>query len=260
MTKLLRFNLRKLRMQKTFYIFTGVCLVLIAFLAVIIKVLKSLSGNASPEEQLTMSSVSFMTSPTGFFLAAVSQSSFTMLIGVVIALMVCDDFEQHTIRHIYARGYSRLSYYIAKAISAVVAVTIAFAAATLVAFVLTRTMFGEITGKPLKIAAILALQYGSVLAISSFVFALSFIFRRTGVAIAAALLAPDIIGMILGLVGLVPAIQDWELSKYWMSSFLMDLSSVAVDRQRMTVILVASVIYGVGFLAAGYFLRQKSEV
>ncbi len=52
-----------------------------------------------------------------------------MFAGIVTALLVCDDYEQQTIKNIYARGYSRSQVYFSKLISVFLAVTVMFALA-----------------------------------------------------------------------------------------------------------------------------------
>lgn len=103
MKNLLKFEFHKLFKQKSFYICTIIMLVL-SFFSILLN--KSLANN--PELNMAMPMV--MSS----LLTAVNSSNFTMICGIFIALFVCTDYDQQTIKNVYSRGFSRSKVYFAK--------------------------------------------------------------------------------------------------------------------------------------------------
>ncbi|MCI8373406.1 MAG: hypothetical protein HFI75_13660 [Lachnospiraceae bacterium] len=62
-------------------------------------------SSAVPVGQLTLSGIQSMRQ-------ALNSSSFLLITAIFVAITVCDDYEQQTIKHIYARGYSRRQVYL----------------------------------------------------------------------------------------------------------------------------------------------------
>ncbi len=259
MNNLLKFNFRKLRMQKTFYIFLGVIIGMTLLTAVMVKVLISMGSTASTAAQLQQ-----YNSITGFDfgLAAVDGSSFVTLVGIIIALAVCDDFEQRTIKTIFARGYSRTQYYFSKLAAMFAATTIAFIVTVLSGFVIGLVFFG--TGSAdinvEKMLALLGIQYIAALANAAFIFMLSFLFKRSGISITVAIIAPIVMSLLLQLGDALLKSDDVKLTDFWVSSCLAALSNMAISTGKMITLLLISLAYGICFVTVGAALSKKTEV
>ncbi len=96
MNNLMKFEFRKLFKQKSFYICTAVMLGM-SFIGLLLN--KALASN--PDFNIVLPTAS------SALLSAVSSSSFTMVCGIFIALFVCTDYDQQTIKNVYSRGFSR---------------------------------------------------------------------------------------------------------------------------------------------------------
>ena len=90
MNNLLKFEFRKLFNQKSFYICTGVMLAL-SFIAMLFN--KALAENSDLN--------TVMPTAKSALLSAISSSNFTIICGIFIALFVCTDYDQQTIKNVY---------------------------------------------------------------------------------------------------------------------------------------------------------------
>lgn len=248
MSRLLKFEFRKLIRQKSFYICTAIMLAS-SFIGLLLN--KTLASN--PELNMTM--------PTAqsALLSAVSSSSFTMLCGIFIALFVCADYDSQTIKNIYSRGFSRNSVYFAKFIVCVVSTVVMFAITLIFTYVAGVSMF-EIGTEAGNYAGLVIGQLLYCLAYSSFVFAISLIVKKVGVSIALAVLGPPLIGAVINLADAFLKIKSFQIGSYWLEGLIGDLSSLATDQTRLIVCIVLSLVYTAVFVAAGYLVNRKQEV
>lgn len=247
MKNLIKFEFRKLFKQKSFYICTAVMLAM-SFLGLLLN--KTLASN--PDFNMAM--------PTAksTLLSAVSSSSFTMLCGIFIALFVCTDYDQQTIKNVYARGFSRNSVYFAKFIVCVIS-TIAMFVVTLIFNYVAGTAMFDGSGESGNYIGLIVGQLLYCIAYASFVFAVSLIVKKVGVSIALAILGPSLIGTVINLADAFLKIENFKIGSYWIDGFINDLSSLATDTSRLIVCIVLSLIYAAVFVIAGYFINRKQE-
>lgn len=247
MINLLKFEFHKLIRQKSFYICTAVML---AMSVIGIMLSKALAENS----EFNMA----MPTAQSALLSAVSSSNFTMICGIFIALFVCADFDQQTIKNVYSRGFSRDSVYFSKFIVSALATVVMFAITLVFTFVAGSAMFDGTAGTG-NYAALIAGQLVLCLAYSSFVFAVCLVVKKVGISIALAILGPSLIGTIVNLIDSFLKIKNFELGSYWLDGFLVDLSSLSTATGRLIVCIVLSFVYAVIFIGAGFFINRKQE-
>lgn len=256
MSRLLRFNFRKLCRQKSFYLCLGITIGMLMLSGLLYKVVIDTVG---PVDMGSMMSIPYFDS-VSFALMSMDNSSFVMIMGVVIALMVCDDFEQRTVKIIFARGYSRLQFYFSKLIAAFVAVTVAFVVVEPTAFGVGAAFFGAGNADIGKAMTLIAIQYVAVLANAAFIFMLSCIFRKTGLSIAAALVAPTVITLILQIADAIAKPENIRIADFWMSSCFATLSNISAEGGKMIFCLCLCAAYTVVFTVIGALISKKTEV
>ncbi len=251
MKKLLKLEFRKLRKQKSFYICTIVMVVLLFVSAITSKAL----CNASSEfaAQYNGSGIAAM-------ISAISNCSFLLIAGIFVALFVCDDYEQQTIKNIYSKGYSRSQVYGSKFISSMIAVTIMFIVVVCSACFFGTIYFGLGESEGTNIFGLLAVQYINCMANMSLYFAISCVLRKTGSSVAGVFVAPLLVNMILGLVDSFLKSEKIVFANLWVSSFINDLSVLTVEHNRFMVCLAASLVYIPLFVIAGLYFHKKIEL
>lgn len=246
MKNLLKLEFRKIKKQKSFYICTLIMAGLL-FLSV---------SNAN---ELSKSSETAATA-ADIMVNALNSSSFFLIGGIYIVLLVCDDYEQQTIKNIYARGYSRKQVYLSKLISSWTAVTIMFIIVMLCAFAFGQSYFkaGDI-GSP-HFIGILASQYAACMANMCLCFLVSAILRKNGSSIAAAIVAPMLVNMLLNFIDSHIKFKNFTTTELWISSFLSELSNLNVTNERLMICLIASLIYIPFFTLIGIFFHKRIEL
>lgn len=251
MNNLLKLEFRKLKKQKSFYICTVIMIVLLFFSAVTTKMLTN--ADADFAAQTTMSGIASAVS-------AVSGCSFLLIAGIFAALFVCDDYEQQTIKNFYSRGYTKTQVYFSKFISVWIACSIMFVLVVLFGFLFGKTYFGTGSISGTDFIAVLLVQYITCMANISLFSALSFILRKNGSSIAAVIVAPMLVNMVLGMADSFLKLEDTSLTNLWVSSFMNDLSALTVEHSRLIVCFGFSVVYIIVFMSAGSFLHKKIEI
>lgn len=240
MGKLLKLEFRKLRKQKSFYICTALMLALLLFSAVTMKQAYIGAGAAFAEN-------------------ALSACSFLMFAGIVTALLVCDDYEQQTIKNIYARGYSRSQVYFSKFISVFLAVTAMFALVELGAILLGCFYFGVEDGTGFRWLGTIAAQYAACMANVSFYFVVSATLRKNGAAIAGVLVAPTLVSMALGLADSLLKSETVVLANWWVAALPAAFSGQTAEAGRFAGCFLASLLYIPFFVLGGRFFQKKLE-
>lgn len=251
MNNLLKLEFRKLKKQKSFYICTVIMIALLFFSAITTKMLNE--ANAEFAAQTSISDIASAVS-------AISSCSFLLIAGIFAALFVCDDYEQQTIKNFYSRGYTKTQVYFSKFISVWIACSIMFVLVVLGGFLFGKIYFDTGTINGTDFIAVLFVQYITCMANISLFSALSFMLRKNGSSIAAVIVAPMLVNMVLGMADSFLKLEDTSLTSLWVASFMNDLSSLTVEHSRLILCFMASVIYMIVFMTAGLFLHKKIEL
>lgn len=247
MKNLLTFELHKLLRQKSFYI----CLALLLVFSYISLLLAKAIQENDPSMVLNASGL-------GAMLSAFSNSNFTMIGGIFLALFVCSDFDGQTIKNVYARGFSKNYVFISKWIVGIFAILIMFIITLFFSFIAGNTLFEGIAEEGNYIGLYIG-QFLLAIAYASFVFSVSIIVKRVGVSIALAILGPSLISTVLSLADAFLKIENFSIARYWLDGFAKDLVSVQTDSSRLVVCIVLSAIYSILFVFAGFFVNKKME-
>lgn len=249
MKNLLIFESHKLMRQKSFYICLGVMVALLFLMALIQWFSLKMMG------VMGISGYTWVT----FLLNVVSNSEFVIVNGIFIALLVCNDFVGETIKNIYARGFSKSKVLFSKLICTLVATTVQFLCVVVFGAIFGAIFFesGVISGKGVLL---IFAQWLTCLSLASFAFALSYTFKRTGVAIALSILAAMVIELILLLITTLMKLETVNLVDYWVSGFLTLLSNSFAETKTIVICIVLSIVYGAAFIAAAWFIDRKHDV
>lgn len=249
MKNLFKFELFKLRKQKSLYICSGLILVMVLFTLLI----SLLLFNALGEE--------YMTKPTAInvMLSSVSAADFTLIAGIFVVLYVCGDFGQQTIKNIYSRGFSRTEVYFVKLIICVAYTVAMFIITELFALAMGSAFFGF---KPQEghIFALLLGQLLACIAYATFVFAVCHLIKRTGIAIVVVIFVPMVLSLILSLLDTIIRADNFKLVDYWLDGMLTSLSDASASVTTIVVGCILPVVYAALFVTGGFFLNRKSEV
>lgn len=258
MTDLLKFEFRKLKRQKSFYVILAIMVALVVLSAVMSKLLESLASEIDAVAD-AMDGESIAITGAGTVLGVVSASMFSTLAAIFTAIIVCGDYESQVIKNVYARGYSRESFYFAKLIYIVVTTSIMFFAAVAVSAILGAVLFG-ISESGGRIILLLATQYIAVVAGVTMYFAISAVIKKLGGSIAACIIAPMLVSLVFGLADTILKFNDFSIADIWLTSFTTVLSDIGVADKKIALCAALSVFYAAAFIWIGFAASKKSEV
>lgn len=244
-----------MKRQKAFYICLGIMLAMIIISGITYKVLAKHAASIAEiteGEQLPLTAEAFI-------LGLLSASSFSMISAIFVSIVVCSDYENQIIKNVYARGYSRSSFYFSKMIYVFVAMTVMFITVFAVSVLLGVTLFGT-EGIETKTFLLMAAQYVVAMAEVAAFFALSSAIKKLGASIAVGIFAPLIISLLLELADTALKLKDFKVAKIWLSSFTTDLSDITVETGRILACVALSVVYAALFLVAGFAVNKKTEI
>ncbi len=249
MRNLLHFEFRKLRQNFGFYLCTGIMLALQLLSALLTY---TLAGGFFGEDVTGFSD--------GFsgILTAGAAGNLNTALCVFIALFVCLDYTQKTIKTVYAKGYSRENVFFSKLIMTWVGATVMYLVVALCAFVAYSAFFGVGEVEAGKFLAVFGVQYVSIMANVAMFYAITILLRSIGAAIPIGIFAPSVISLILNLVDAFGELKI-KLSDYWVGNFSMELYSVDVKSDRLWEILLTSLVYIVLLIGGASLLQRKQE-
>ena len=248
MQNLLKLEFRKLKKQLAFYICLG------AALSMILITFFTFNSMYSPDNSM------FTYTHIDAMVNTFTSSSFITMAAVFIALNVCEDYGQKTVKNFYAKGYTRTEVSTAKIITVYTATTIMFLILELVGFILGSALFEAGDVGNYKFLAVIGAQYVSAMAYVSFFLAVSLIIQKIGGAIAISIVATTAINGLLSLADLLLENEKVQLADYWLEGTANSLTSISVTQDRMVTCLITSLIYIPVFLFLGQRLSKNREV
>ena len=250
MKSLIKLEFYKLRKRKSLYI----CLAIILAQVILSGVLTKLMADMDPlyAQLVEVSGVVFM-------VEAMYISSFTLVAGIFAVLFVCEDFGQQTIKNIIGKGYSRVSFYMAKALALCAAVSFMFLVTVLFSFGV-GTAFFEAGSIYSRFFAIMGAQYLAVMAEMGAAFFIALLIRTIGWSVATYIITPAVGAIVFSLLDLAFDKINLTVSDYWYPNMLSALTYPPISNATLTRVLVTSAVYIAVFLAAGIFLRKRSEI
>ena len=135
-------------------------------------------------------------------LSAAGNGSFTLLCGIVIALFVCSDYSQGTVKTVVTKGFSRTRIYFAKLAAVAVMSIFMYLVVILFGWLFGMMFFGFDVPPTREWLGVLAVQFVSAIAFAAFAFFLSAVLRKTVLAIVVLIALPTFIELVLTMVDL----------------------------------------------------------
>ncbi|MCD7728627.1 MAG: ABC transporter permease [Clostridia bacterium] len=248
MGNLLKYETRKLFKAKSFYICLIVLAVYIFFTVLIEKTLYDAWSDEAPLFDL----------PTAaeILQSALSSGITTIILGIFAALFACEDYADGTIKNIYSKGYARVKVYFCKFITLCIFSFAACVISWLCGYIFGAIYFDSGTINGNTIASLIA-QFVIVAGYTAMFFAISMVIRKTGGSIAACIVAPLLITLILSLIDSFFNLENFAFADYWLDGLLTSVSSAD---GKIALAIILPVIYGAVFTAIGILINRRQEV
>jgi len=256
MKELLRFEFRKLLRSKALYICLGIAVFLLVINAVTAKAMAEIMKEAMEEMgQPYESAYSGLT-----LLKSVFSNNTSIIEGVVVTIIVCEDFVGDIIKNIYSKGYSRSQVYFAKLISSWVAFTFIIVVGMIISFLTGLVLFGEVGtfGKNYIWSIICIFLLAD--AYFAIYFALAMIFKKIAPAIVLTIIGPTAITLLLAMADAFIDSEQIVLSDYWLNSQMSYNSLTDVENKTIFTSIVLSIALIALFTSLSFFLNKKRDV
>ena len=256
MLRLLRFEFRKLSCSKAFYICLAISVAMCLIVALAMKV--ALSVLEHPEDFVG----SYGTDGLGMMKHFLDLSNFTMMNGIVTAILVCEDYTSESIKNIYAKGYTRHNIFFAKYISTLVASLVMIVVGLLTSFALGFAVFGK-AGEmgenyllSMLVIVLCALAYHAIF------FSISITFRKIGGSIALNIVVPVFFQLIVTLLDELLKIKDrisGGIAQYALSGRLSILVGNDVAISDVGIGVIVALLFAAIPLVAAYIFNNKRD-
>ena len=253
MSRLLRFEFRKLFMQKSFYICTSVLI----FLTIIpVAVARTMS------DRIDVSGALAQLTGVQYFVTGLSGSGIITILAIIIPIFVCGDYSSGTIKNIIGKGYRRDAVFFSKYVAAAAATAIICAVFWITAFAIGTFLYGMGSGFKASMLLMLITQLLVAVAYASIHFAISALLKKKGAAIALCILTPTIVSALLSLASIIVALNggDSDIGRYWLSSVFKSVSAMSVETGDLLKDLACTCIYIIVFAYIGISASKRAEV
>lgn len=251
MIKLLKFEWRKLWQQKSLYII---------FVIGLVGLILSLVSMRLFYGDMGATEASLLALQYSNYVSIVGAS----LVGIYITLFACGDYSQHTIKNIYARGYSRSAVYFSKyliSLFVTLAMAIIFIAVT---FLFTLVLSGKVGTMPVGFNwGDLFLQLWVLVGMHGLYFGISMMIGKLAGSLAINLVGITLVFLILNTMIMILKI-NFEITKYQLEYILMGLSGPMglqmADKPELMRALLVPAGYAVFFVFGGWLVNNRRDV
>lgn len=254
MKKLLSLELRRLIKHKSLY----VCVIGVIACCFIVILTNKLLTSLSSGMEGNLLRMNFTGSY--FLLNALSQSKIEIFLGVFIAIFVCMDFGEGTIRNIVSRGFTRIEIYFSKLFVCLIASFCIVILNLITGFVL-GTIFGGVGDDwTIKILPLILSQLLTIIAYASIFVFFSLLLKKLGSALAVAIILPMFLPLLLTLVNAIFSKVNFDFTNLWLSGCMSSLTNINIGTKELSILLVTPSLYIVLSIVLTLTFFKKTEV
>lgn len=214
MGKLILFELRKLFRSRYFYVITIISVVFVLLTGVTsliaLNIVKNSGDTIPPELGLNVTAYAFTKGALG--------GTYSMLIGIFVAIAATEDNALGTMKNIIGKGYSRLKVFTAKYITSFIGILVMSIITVAVSLGFGLAVFEKGGVGNDNVAIIILGQFFGLLAYHAIYYAVSTGFGKIGPAIAVSLIGPMGMTLVLTLVDTAIRNDNFKVSPYWVSA------------------------------------------
>ena len=260
MKALLKFEFRKLFQNKAFYICLGIAIFLLVINTITSKVMADINKEMMEEAYAEMGiKVEYSFSALAL-LKAVFNSNVAIVEGVVVSIIVCEDFAGDIIKNIYSKGYKREQVFFAKLLSSLAAFLMIIIGGMIISFLLGVALTGQLGSVGKNFAGSVICIYLVAIAYFAIYYAIAIIFKKVAPSIVLTILGPTGVTILLILANLFIKNEEITLSDYWISGVMTNLSYTDVETKSIVTAIIVSTLVIAGFGCLAFFMHRRKDV
>ena len=251
MKKLLRFEFRRLRKAKYFYILT-----IVSLLFVVISGLTSKALNDALQQK------GEAVAPYSAYLFAKGAlgGTYTLLLGIFVALFATEDQSGGTMKNILAKGCGRRQIFLSKYLISLAAVLVMSLVTVVVAYGYGRSVWGSELPVTDSVPLIVLGQTLGIAAYHALFFAISYTVGKSGSAIAMNIVVPLVVSLVLGMGDAFIRSERFRLSEYWLDPLHKNFTAAATDSAKIGIGIVLFLVYLAAAVLIGITVNRKKEL
>ena len=245
MTKLLKFEMRKLLRSRLFLVCSLILsLIIIVSLLTIAELTKANLQEVQfgkDNQGMTLSVAGEQEYSGKYILVSVLSGQLPLILSVFIPFFVATDFSQGIVQHTITKRYSREKIFLSKLFIIFIS-TFFFAFISMAIACTLGTILWGFGGKiDINLCVLLLTQFIVVFALSCLYMLISVVFRKTGTAVMVSVLSMTIIKMFFSL--LANVFNKPQIEEYHITTSLSNISDLNISKEMILKALIVSVIY-----------------
>ena len=252
------FEMRKFLRQKGVYILIGVALALLILNLFTYDLLYAVDGMMSPEEEALVMGMIPDLSSLYAMTGALTNASFGTILAVMVALYVCADHSDGTLKNIIGRGYSRIQIFGAKYAVCLVGAFGMAVICWLVGFLFGGLLWGFEWSWSGAVFGAFGVQAVSIVAYTTLFFLVACLLKNIGGSLAVGIVFQMVPTLLFTLLDLFIEDKSFMLMDYWIEGGMaVTDATAAADLSRIAIV---SGVYAVLFLGLSLLAVRKREV
>ena len=251
-----KFEFRKLFRNKAFYICLGITLFLLVINAATAKAMAEIMKEAMEEiGQPYESAYSGLS-----LVKSVFSNNTSIIEGVLVTIIVCEDFVGDIVKNIYSKGYSRTQVYFAKLISSLAAFTAVVVAGMIISFMTGVVLFGTIGTVDKSYFPSIICIFLLSWAYFAIYFAIAMLFKKIAPSIILCVIGPTAVTLLLAMADAFLNKSDFNISDYWISSQMSYQSLSVVENKTIFTSIILSLSLIALFITLSFVLNEKRDI
>ena len=262
MKNLLSYEFRRLFRQPSFYVCLGISAALVLIRLYSSYALMQLSTSlAGTQSDLTLEIAKNSINASEQTVSALGSGNLTTLIAIFLALFICPDFSDGTIKNVFSRGYRRPAWLSSKLFVSVSAVLIYSLATLAVTYAGSLLFFGNPGRFSADDIRRILLQLLLIVAFAVMDICICLLVRKAGGAIAMSIVQPLAVPLVTALADILIFEFEETISRYWIGNALSELTYESfLIKKDLTFPLLLSAGYLAVFGIFSYLLIRKRDV
>lgn len=252
------FEMRKFLRQKGVYILLGAALVLLLLNLWTYDLIYTVEGLMMPEEEAIVMGVIPDLSSQYAMTGALSNANFGTVLAVMVALYVCADHSDGTLKNIIGHGYSRMQIFGAKYVVCLVGAFGMAIVCWLVGFLFGGVLWGFEGAWSGAVFGAFGVQAVSIVAYTTLFFLVACLLKNIGGSLAVGIVIQMVPTLLFTLLDLFIEDKSFMFMDYWIEGGMAVTDATAsADLSRIAIV---SGVYAVLFLGLSLLAVRKREV
>ncbi len=284
MKKLFGFEFHKLFSRVSLYILMAVCVILVLLNVAMPNMLNGMfdTMGENAEEMLEVFGLSVNSTADVFIVKAIDSGNMQLLLAILIAMIITQDYSENTIKNILSRGFRRESVYVTKLIICCAVAVVMGIIGMIVSWIAGTAMYSPSARGLGELLPLLLTQLLVLVTISAFYVLIAVFTHRIGAALAIGIVSTQMIPLLTQGIDLAFDYFHirFHLTDYNVFNFpaalaktpaltgnadapltpMLQMFSTSVSNETIITCAVCSVVWLCLFIVLGWFSAKKQEI